>query len=105
MSQPVISDCYGELMADPSLLQYFTKDEWMSIYRSPYLCTMCFHVASVRLFTHLASPVLWEKAGTDFFNNTGRRAKSTEITPWAILVTGGIGEGKLGMITTFCRTD
>ena len=57
------------------------------------------------LFTHLASLLLWGKAGTDFINNVSRRATSVEIAPLAILVTDGIGEGKLGMITTFCRTD
>ena len=30
---------------------------------------------------------------------------SVEITPSEILVMDGIGEGKLGMITAFCRTD
>ena len=30
---------------------------------------------------------------------------STEITPLAILVTDGVGERKLGMITAFCRSD
>ena len=30
---------------------------------------------------------------------------SIEIAPLAILVMDGVGEGKLGMITAFCRTD
>ena len=30
---------------------------------------------------------------------------STEIAPLAILAMDGVGEGKLGMITTFCRSD
>ena len=30
---------------------------------------------------------------------------SAEITPLAILVMDGVGKGKLGMITTFCRSD
>ena len=35
--QPTISDCYYELMVDPSLLQSFSEDEWMSILGLPYL--------------------------------------------------------------------
>ena len=30
---------------------------------------------------------------------------STEITPLAIFITDRVGEGKLGMMTTFCRSD
>ena len=30
---------------------------------------------------------------------------STEINPLAILVMDGVGEGKLRMITAFCRSD
>ena len=30
---------------------------------------------------------------------------STEITPFAILVMDRVVEGKLGMITAFCRSD
>ena len=101
----MVSDCYEELMADPSLLQSFAKDEWMSVHGLPYLHTLCFCIVSERLFTHLASLALWGKAGTHFINNTARRAMSVEITPLNILGTDSIGKGKLGMITTFCRTD
>ena len=44
-------------------------------------------------------------AGANFITNAGRRAMSTEITSLAILVMDGEGKGKLGMITTFCRSD
>ena len=101
----MISDCYKELMADPSLLQPFTKDKWMSIHGLPYLHTLHFHIVSERLFTRLASLVLGEKVGIDFINKASRRAMSVEITPLAILVTDSIGKGKMGMITNFCRTD
>ena len=101
----MISDCYEELMVAPSLLQSFAEDKWMSIYGLPYLCVLHFHIASEKLFTHLASPALWRKAGINFINNASRRATSIEITPLAILVTDSICEAKLGMITIFCRTD
>ena len=92
-------------MVDLSLLQSFSDDEWMSIHGLPYLCTICFCMVSDRLFSHLTSSALWGKAGANFLNKVGRRAKSAEITPLAILVTHGVGEGKLGMITAFCMTD
>ena len=49
--QPMISDCYKELTVDPSSLQSFLEDEWMSIHGLPYLHTICFGVVSERLFT------------------------------------------------------
>ena len=45
------------------------------------------------------------KAGANFISNMGRRATSTEIVPLAILVMDGVGKGKVGMITAFCRSD
>ena len=77
----------------------------MDVHPWTSLCTLCFHIVSERLFTHLASQVLWGKAGTDFINNTSRRAMIIEITPLAMLVTDGIDKRKLGMITTLCKTD
>ena len=77
----------------------------MSIHGLLYISVLHFYIVSEKLFTSLASPALWGKSGTDFFNNPGRRAVSIKITPLAILVTGGIGEGKLEIITTFCRND
>ena len=103
--QPTLSDCYNELMVDPSLLQSFSEDEWMSAHGLPYLHALCFGIVSERLFTLLTSPVLWGKAGADFITNAGQRAMSAEITPLAILIMDGMGEGKLGMITNFCRSD
>ena len=45
------------------------------------------------------------KAGADYITNTGRSIMSAEIAPLAILVMDGVGEGKLGMITTICISD
>ena len=70
----------------------------MSILGLPYLCALCFG-------TLLTSPALLGKAGADFITNAGRRTMSTEITPLAILVMDRVGEGRLGMITTFWRSD
>ena len=105
MSLPVISDCYNELMADPSLLQSFAEDEWLSIHGFPDLYTLCCCVVLESLFTQLTSPVPWGKAGANYITNAGRRAMSTEIAPLAIWIMYGVGKEKLGMLTTFCRSD
>ena len=77
----------------------------MSINGLLYLYTIHFHMVLERLFYQLTSSVLWGKAGADFLTKVSRRAMSTEITLLAIIVTDGVGEGKLGMISVFCRTD
>ena len=70
-----------------------------------YLGILHFCVVFERLFAQLTSPALWGKAGADFITNASRKAMSAEIAPLAILVTKGVGEGRLGMITTFCQFD
>ena len=92
-------------MVDPSLLQSFLEDEWMSIHGLPYLHAICFCIVSERLFSRLTSSALWGKAEVDFLTKLRRRAMSTEIVPLTILVTDRVGEGNLGMKTAFCRTD
>ena len=103
--QPTLSDCYDELMADPSLLQSFSEDEWMSTQRLPYMCVLHFCIVLERLSNQLTSPALWRNTGANFITNASQRAMSTEFTSLAILVMGGVDEGKLGMITTFCRSN
>ena len=92
-------------MADPPLLQSFSEDECMSIHGLPYLHAIYFCIVSERLFSQLTSSALWVKSGSNFTIKVGRRATSVEIAPLAILVTDGVGEEKLGMITAFCRPD
>ena len=57
-----------------------------------------------RLFTHLTFPVLWGKARVEFITNNSQKI-SSEIVPMAVLVTGGVEEGSLSMVTTFCHHD
>ena len=45
---------------------------------------------------------MWVKAGMEFITNNGQRV-SREAICMAILVMDGVGEGKLGMVTTFCH--
>ena len=80
--------------------------EWVDVHPWASLSAHhLFHIVSVRLFIQLTSSALWGKAGADFITKASRRAMSAEIAPLAILATDGVGEGKLGMITAFCRTD
>ena len=67
----------------------------MSVHGLPYLHATHFHVVSERLFIQLTSSALWGEAGTNFITNVDRRGMSAEITPLAILVMDGVGEGKL----------
>ena len=73
---------------------------------------MCFPICTLSIFTlcqrdflptNLFRPV--GKAGADILTKVGRRAMSIEATPLAMLVRDEVEEGKLGMITAFCRTD
>ena len=54
-----------------------------------------------RGFSHLTSPAMWGTAGVEFITSNGQKL-SEEAIPMAILVTGGLAEGNLGMVTTFC---
>ena len=63
-----------------------------------------FRVVSERLFAHLTSSTMWRKAGVKFITNNGQK-RSGEAIPMVVLVTDGVGEGNLGMVTTFCQHD
>ena len=65
---------------------------------------LCFRLISERLFSHIASPDIWGKTGVEFITNTGPRT-SGEATPIVILITDGVGEENLGMVTIFCCHD
>ena len=94
--QPMISDCYKELKMDPSLLQSFSEDNWMSVDGLPSLCAIHFCIVSERFFTKLTSSNLWGKSGADVIIKVGRRPMNIEITPLAILIMHGVGQGKAG---------
>ena len=87
---------YKELMADPSLVQSFLEDEWMSVHGLPYLHAIHFYIVSERLFIWLTSSVLWRKAGAHYIMKVERRATSVEIAPLAIMVMDGVDEGSKG---------
>ena len=68
----------------------------------PLMGTLRFRVISERLFTHLISPAIWGKAGMEFITNNGQKI-SREAIAMVIFITDGVGEGYLGMVTTFCH--
>ena len=103
--QLTIYRCYNEFLVDPALLQSFPEDEWMSIHGLTYLGTLHFCVVLEELFTQLISPDLWGQVRADFINNFSRKAMSEEVVPMAILVTDGVDEGSLEMVTIFCHSD
>ena len=45
---------------------------------------------------------MWGKAGVEFITTNGQKM-SHEAVPMAILVTDGVREGNMGMVTTFCH--
>ena len=47
---------------------------------------------------------MWGKVGVEFATKMGLKI-SAEVSPTAILITDGVEEGKLGMMTTFCHSD
>ena len=101
MSRPSIAECYDKIIEDPSLLQLFPMEECMSIWELPLLGALQFRVISKRLFTCIAFPAIWRKAGVEFITHNDWKV-SGEAIPMVILVTDGVGEGNLGMVTTFC---
>ena len=103
--QLMISGCYDELLADPALLQSFPQDEWTSIHQLPHLGALCFWMVSEGLFSQVISPELWGQAGVNIITNSGRRALSEEVIAMTVLVTEGVDEGSLGMVTIFCHSD
>ena len=68
------------------------------------LGTVQFRIVLERFFIHLASLAMWGKAWVEFITNNGQKI-SGEAVLMVILVTDGVGEGNLGMVTTFCHHD
>ena len=103
MSSPTIAECYDDILEDHSLLQLFLEKEWQSIQKLPLLGALQFRIISERLFACIVSPTMWGKARMKFITNNGPKKWGSH--PNVILVTDGVGEGNLGMVTTFCCHD
>ena len=48
---------------------------------------------------------MWGQARVNFTTCSSKKARGEEIMPMGTLITDGIGEGKLGMVTVFCHSD
>ena len=77
----------------------------MSIDELPCLHAPYFCVLPEGLFAKLITPEVWDQAWVDFITSSSKKASSGEIVSMAILITDGVGEGKLGMMTIFCHSD
>ena len=100
LSRPATAKCYQDNQGSfPAA--HIPKEEWLSVWELPLFGALLFRIISERCFAQLTSPVMWGKAGVEFINNNGLKI-SREAIPMAILVTDGMGEGNLGMVTTFC---
>ena len=97
-----MAECYKELLVDPNLIQSFPANEWTSIDELPCLHAFHFCVVSEGLFTKLITPEVWGQTRVDFITHSGKKLRSEEVMPMAILITDGVGDGKLGMLTVFC---
>ena len=104
MSCLMISKCYEEILAGPSLRQLFLEEEWRSTHELSFLGTLQFWIVLQRWFAHLTSPSMRGKAGVEFITSNGQKI-SSEIVPMVVLVTDWVEEGSLGMVTTFCHHD
>ena len=88
-----------------ALLQSFPMDEWTLINKLPYLSAFNFKMVLEKLFNRLISPECCSQAGGEFITSSGKRSKSKELVPMAILITNGVAEGSHRMVTIFCHSD
>ena len=97
---PSIAKCYNEIVRDPSFLGIFLE-ECTSPLELHVMGAIQFRIILKKFFTHVAPPGIWGKTGVGFVTDTDPRV-SGEATPTTILITNGVTEGYLGMVTTSC---
>ena len=100
----MISKQYEEILEDPSLHWLFLEEEWRSFHEFPFLGTLQFQMVWEMLFAHFSSSSMWGQARVEFLSDTSWKI-SDEIIPMTVLITNGVEEGSLGMVTTFCHHD
>ena len=100
-----IAECYKELLVNPNLIQLFPANEWMSFNELPCLHVFYFCVVSEGLYTKLFTPEGWCQTVDDFITHFSKKVRNKEIALMAILITDGVGEEKLGMVTAFCHSN
>ena len=77
----------------------------MSISELLLMGTLQFRIILERFSACFTSPEMWGKAGLEFITNGSHQKISVEAVPMAILGADGVGEGNLGMVTTFWHHD
>ena len=92
MSRPAIAKCYDDVGEDPSLLQLFLEKKWMLIQEHPFLGDLQFRIISERLFTCIASPAMWGKAGVEFVTSNGQKISGWLPQRWSWLQMGWMKE-------------
>ena len=102
MPKLMISKCYKEILEVPSLWWLFPEEEWRFICELPFLVALW--IVSERLIAQLSSPSMWGQAGVEFILGSNQKI-SGEIIPMPVLITDGVEEGNLGMVTTFYHHD
>ena len=96
MSRPTIAECYDDVIKDPSLLQLFPEKKYV-ISSTPTLgCSPIqdYFSKDFCLLPTIASPTMCGKVGMEFITSNGQKI-SGETILMVILVTDGVGEGKL----------
>ena len=68
-------------------------------------CMPCFWVVSKGLFTKLVTSKVWVQTRVNITTYSGKKGRGEGMVSMGILVTDGVGEGKLGMMTVFCHSD
>ena len=76
----------------------------MSVRELQLMGTLQFRAVSERCFAHLTSPAMWGKARVEFITSNSGKISGQAI-PVVVLVMDGVGEGNLGMVTTFCHLN
>ena len=104
MSWLSIACCYEEIIEDSSLLHWFPWKEYSSTQKLPCLGALQFRIVSEGLFVCISSPNWWGNTRVEFFTQTSLKM-SGETTNMVILITDGVGESVLGMMTVFCHPE
>ena len=104
MSWPTIAKCYEEIAEDPTVLHLFSPEEYSSIQELPCLGTLWFRLISEGCFACIASPNNWGKTRVECLILTSIK-RSGETTKSLIVLSNGVGERVLGMVTVLCHPN
>ena len=104
MLQPSIACCYEEIVRRSDSTALVSMGGIFLHTKLPCLGALWFRIVSEGFFICIASPDRWGKTRVEFVTLTGLR-KSGETTNMVILITDGVGESDLGLVTVFCHPN